>query len=200
MYDSMPDRQQRFMALFEPLQPRLRRFVLAMTRNEELTRDIIGETILIAFERLDSIRHEEAFLSFLFTIATRVHRKWSRTRRNATAANEEALERLLDPGTPPDVAVDIAAMYKALELLPEKQREAVILFEILGFSTDEIRAIQGGTLVAVRVRIARGRKRLAQILGVDDNSTRSEEATERTPGDTTTKTNALHFYSVRAES
>jgi RNA polymerase sigma-70 factor (ECF subfamily) len=200
MHDSTRDKQQRFMALFEPLQPRLQRFVLVMTRNEELTKDIIGETILIAFERLDSVRHEKAFLSFLFTIATRVYRRWRRTHDGATANAEEELARLLDTGTPPDIAADVAAMYEALDLLPEKQREAVVLFEVLGFSTNEIREIQGGTVVGVRVRIARGRKKLAQILGVADNPAESTGATDRTSSDTSMETNALHFYSMRAKS
>ncbi|MEO5929741.1 MAG: hypothetical protein ABIR47_07405, partial [Candidatus Kapaibacterium sp.] len=46
-------------------------------------------------------------------------------------------------------------------------REAVLLFELAGFSTAEVRDIQGGTLVAVRVRLARGRKRLATMMGVE---------------------------------
>lgn len=186
------------MALFEPLQPRLQRFVLAMTRSEELTKDVIGETILIAFERLDSVRHEEAFLSFLFTIATRVYRKWGRTHDGA-AASEEDLAGLLDPGTPPDIAADVAAMYRALDLLPEKQREAVILFEVLGFSAREIREIQGGTEVGVRVRITRARKKLARILGVEGAPSRSPEASDRTSVDMSMGTNALHMYSVRVK-
>ena len=69
------DRQQRFMALLRPLQPNLERFAYAMARDREEARDIAGETILIAWERFDSVKHPEAFLSFLFTVATRIHRK-----------------------------------------------------------------------------------------------------------------------------
>lgn len=199
MHDSIQEKQQRFMTLFEPLQPRLQRFVLVMTRNEELARDIIGETILIAFERFHSVRDEKAFLSFLFTIATRIFREWKRKHGTMVGASEETLAGLLDPGISPDTATDIAAMYKALDLLPEKQREAVILFEVFGFSMKEIRDIQGGTGVGVRVRITRGRKKLAQLLGVEEKSDPPMEVTDHASGDTTMKTSALHFYSVRVE-
>jgi RNA polymerase sigma-70 factor (ECF subfamily) len=161
------EKQQRFMALFQPAQPRLQRFVHAMTRDAELTKDIVGETILIAFQRFETLRHQEAFLGFLFTIAARVARRHAPA-RNATALDEAEVENILDPTTPADVAADIDRLQSALQQLPEKQREAVLLFEIAGFSTAEVRDIQGGTLVAVRVRLARARKRLATLLGVDD--------------------------------
>jgi len=163
------EKQARFMKLFQPAEPRLQRFVLAMTRDPERAKDIVGETILVAFQRLDTLRHEQAFLSFLFTIATRIARRGFRADSSMTLETAE-VENLIDPATPADVAADIGRLYTALQLLPAKQREAVLLFEIAGFSTAEVRDIQGGTLVAVRVRIARGRKRLATLLGADGPS------------------------------
>lgn len=155
------------MALFQPVQGRLERFALAMTRDAEQAKDVVGETILIAFQRFETLRSEQAFLSFLFTIATRVARS-HRQKRRTTDLETTEVEALLDPTTPADVVADIGRLYNALQQLPEKQREAVLLFEIAGFSTAEVRDVQGGTLVAVRVRIARGRKRLATLLGVEE--------------------------------
>lgn len=154
------------MSLFQPAQPRLQRFVLAMTRDAERTKDIVGETILIAFQRFETLRHDDAFLSFLFTIATRVAHRQDR-RKNTAHMDVAEMDQLLDHSMPADVAADIGRMHTALAQLPEKQREAVLLFELAGFSTAEVRDIQGGSLVAVRVRIARGRKRLASLLGVE---------------------------------
>lgn len=154
------------MSLFQPVQPRLQRFVLAMTRDTERTKDIVGETILIAFQRFETLRRDQAFLSFLFTIATRVARRHER-RKDTARIDVADMDQLLDHSMPADVAADIGRMHMALAQLPEKQREAVLLFELAGFSTAEVRDIQGGSLVAVRVRIARGRKRLASLLGVE---------------------------------
>ncbi len=193
----MADKQQRFLSLFEPLQPHLQRFVLAMTRNEELTKDIIGETILIAFERIDALRHDEAFLSFLFTIATRIYRKRSREMERTVGIEPEDVAGLFDHATPPDVAADIAALYVALEKLPQKQREAVLLYEVIGLSTQEIRDVQGGTLVGVRVRIARARKKLARILGVDDIITGPAATDHRKQYDDSAPVDDIHIYSVR---
>ncbi len=177
MTETKSTKQERFVALFEPAQASLHRFVMAMTRDAERTKDIVGETILIAYERLDTLRNDGAFLSFLFTIATRVCNRRGRETRRQEPATEEELASLRHGGTPADVAADISMMYRALEQLPERQREAVLLFEVAGFSTEEIRGIQGGTLVAVRVRITRGRRKLAALLGVPDR----HEHTHRSP-------------------
>jgi RNA polymerase sigma-70 factor (ECF subfamily) len=164
---SSGDKKERFMALLVPVHGRLEHFALALTHNADAARDIVGETILIAYERFDSLRHHEAFLSFLFTIARRVHQHRARHARRSEPLEEPHWESLRDPRPAPDAAADIRAVYDALAELSAPQREAVILFEILGLSLKEIREIQGGTLVAVKVRISRARKRLAKILGVD---------------------------------
>ncbi len=173
------EKQQRFLALFEPVQPSLERFALAVTGEREKGRDVVAETVLIAYERFDSLRSPEAFLSFLFTIATRVHRREVKMERRMERVDDERLKSLLDPGLPPDAAADITAVHAALARLPEKQREAVVLFEIMGVPMKEIREIQGGTLTSVKVRIFRGRKRLAELLGVDDVKRSEQPAAKR---------------------
>lgn len=182
--NAQTEKQRRFMALFLPVQPRLQRFVRAMTRDAERAKDIVSETILIAFQRFDTLRNDEAFLSFLFTIATRVARR--RTSRGYATDLESVDAALLhDPTPSADVAADIGLLLEALERLPLKQREAVLLFEIAGFSTAEVRDVQGGTLVAVRVRLARARKRLAALLGVDEPppTTPEPSRTDRLPAE-----------------
>ena len=164
------------MALFDPVHGRLEHFAIALARNGETARDIVGETVLIAYEQFDDLRHPEAFLSYLFTIARRVYQ-----RRAAAGARTEPLQEshwsgLRDTRLAPDVSADIGAVHAALARLPEQQREAVILFEIIGLPMKEIQAIQGGTLVAVKVRIARGRRKLAKILGVDEAPPEPERA------------------------
>ncbi len=191
------DRQIRFMELLEPLLPSLERFALALTKSEEGAKDIVSETVMIAYEQFDDLRNSKAFLSYLFTIATRTHQKWSRAARRDSSLDEIDIERLMDTSPPPDVAADIAAVYTALGELPEKQREAVILFEIIGMPMKEIQKIQGGTLISVKVRISRGRKKLAEILGVEP-ANRSNRRNDTEP-DTDTTSNDFLFFSMGIE-
>jgi RNA polymerase sigma-70 factor (ECF subfamily) len=51
-----------------------------------------------------------------------------------------------------------------LAKLPSRQREALVLFELSGFSLDEIRQLQGGTLSGVKSRMKRGREQLRRWL------------------------------------
>lgn len=158
------------MELLKPVQRNLERFVLAMTSDTETARDVVAETILIAYERFNSLRNTQAFLSFLFTIATRVYSAHRKKGERTEALEHEAIIDLLAPDISPETAADVAIVYTALQRLPEKQREAIILFEIIGTPIKEIREIQGGTLTAVKVRLSRGRKKLAKILGVPDKT------------------------------
>jgi RNA polymerase sigma-70 factor (ECF subfamily) len=173
--------QERFMALFAPLQPRLERFALAMARDPERARDVVAETALIAYERFATVRDPQAFLGFLFTIAARTHRAMVKREGRTERIDEAAIALLLDTGTPPDVAADIGRVYDALQSLPAKQREAVILHEIIGLPMKEIRDVQGGTLSAVKVRVMRGRRRLALLLGVSHTTAATAATTDPRP-------------------
>src|SRR5690349_9749815 len=75
------EKQQRFMALLLPLRDRLARFARTMAASPEDAEDLIGDTMLAAFERFEKVKSPEAFLSYLFTIAVRIHRRKMLRRR-----------------------------------------------------------------------------------------------------------------------
>ena len=157
-------RQSDFLRLFEPLQPNLERFVLGMERDREVARDVVAETTMIAYERFETLRDEKAFLGFLFTIASRVCRRYHHHRGRQSSLTREAGEMRRDEGLPVDRLHDIGRLYAALEHLSPKLRESVLLYELLGFPMKDVAQIQGVSLSAVKVRVFRGRKELARIL------------------------------------
>jgi RNA polymerase sigma-70 factor (ECF subfamily) len=61
-------------------------------------------------------------------------------------------------------------LYKALAMLPIEQREALILFEIVGFSVKEIAGFQQKTEEAIRQQLSRGRKKLLSLLSANTYS------------------------------
>jgi RNA polymerase sigma-70 factor (ECF subfamily) len=67
---------------------------------------------------------------------------------------------LPDQNPLPDSSHDVQVLYELIGKLPEKQREAFVLFELSGFSLEEIRQLQGGTLSSIKMRLSRGRKQL----------------------------------------
>jgi RNA polymerase sigma-70 factor, ECF subfamily len=162
-----------FLKLLGPVHDRLSRFVVSTTRDAFEAEDLLSETVLVAFERFHTLRDRKAFVSFLFTIATRIHRQQYRRRRE-DLYDPELAEAIPSQAASPEQAAEIRLVREALALLPEKQRETVVLFEVSGFTLEEIREIQGGTLSGVKSRLRRGREQLAKLLGV--SATKSEHS------------------------
>lgn len=164
--DRSSARQQRFLELLRPLQSSLSRFAKAMTGNAESAKDLASETVVKAYESFDQLKNPDQFQSYLFTIAARLsHRERNRNKRWADW-DEERMNEIPSQDSGPEMKIEVELLHKALQLLPEKQREAIVLFEITGLSLEEIRGIQGGSLSGVKSRIVRGREALADILGV----------------------------------
>ncbi len=149
------------MILYEPVHERFERFCRARAYGEMDFRDLMQETIVVALERFDSIRNKDSFLSFLFGTSIRIlanaqrkmkEEKWQEGLKVSESTNDA--ERKLE----------VEDLYKALGCLPDVQREALILFEVSGFSTKEIAGMQDSTEAAVRQRLVRGRQELARLL------------------------------------
>lgn len=172
-------KQERFLRLLAPVQEPLERFALFLTRNREDARDLISETLLHAFEKLETLREEITFQSFVFTIARRTfYNRKTRTRTFERRENDQIDELFSDGGLAPDDALDIQFLYKALDKLPQAQREAVMMAEIMGFTHKEIQKIQGGTVTGVKVRIYRAKRQLAKLLGADGKKNIPAEISE----------------------
>ena len=170
------ERQQRFLQLLDPMRPRLSRFAWAMTRDRDEAEDLAAETIAAAWEGFGQLRDESAFPGWLLRIAVRIHRRARRRRKFWGLFSQEHAEQLRDTSTAPDVAAEIRILYEALSRLPERQREAVVLFEVSDLPLEEIQQIQGGTLSGVKSRVVRGRERLAELM-----TERPATNPERTP-------------------
>lgn len=191
----MPQSQyhSEFIEALEEVYPSLERFVRALSwrfgwrisgRSEggsTIEEEIIAETIAIAYEKHASLHHKQALQSYCFTIASRLYQRQYKLKQRMQTASQ-----LVPAGSEPETfwedlyakeyaehqhhsetSTDTTILYQALDTLPEKQREAIIMFEILGFSMKEIAHIQGRSEISVKVSISRGRKLLAKRLGAE---------------------------------
>lgn len=163
------ERHERFLRLLEPHRVGFGRFCRAITSDRELARDLAGETILIVYEHIDSLRDSSKFKSYLFTTAARLNKRQRHRERNRVPYDAERAEAIRDSGVAVDSRYDLELLYQMLSRLPEVQREAVILFEISGLSLEEIRQIQGGTLSGVKSRIVRAREQLTKMMTDNEN-------------------------------
>jgi RNA polymerase sigma-70 factor, ECF subfamily len=172
--DTLRRKHVRFLALLEPVRTGLGQFARSLTRDRESARDLAAEAIRIAYEQFDNLRDEGKFKSWLFTTASHLAQRANWRERNRVAYDELKAQSIPSNGTSPDIGPDIEALYDALAKLPDEMREAVVLFEISGLSLAEVCDVQHASLSAVKSRISRGRKLLAEILRVDEASNENE--------------------------
>jgi len=148
-----------FWQLVEAHREKLWRFALGLTRDRDEASDLVSDVVLAAHSNFSQLRDREAFRKSIFTIAIRIHKRKKWRRRIFGPVNEDiAIEDTHESEH------DLQLLIDALAKLPVRQREALLLFEISGFSIEEIRDVQGGSSSGVKSRLARGRAQLTLLL------------------------------------
>ena len=157
-------RQAEFMQLYNLFHARLTRYVQSVVYNRAEVKDIVSETVLRAYEQFDNIEKKESFIYYLFKIASRLITDLHKKQNHFTEYDEEMVLQMPAENINTAQSLEVKELYTALSRLPLTTREAVVLFEIDGFSQEEICRIQGGTLSGVKSRITRGREALKKII------------------------------------
>ncbi len=165
-----------FNALAARWEPDIYRFLRRRVRDREEAADLCQETFVRAFLAIDRLRDGSRFRTWLYQIALNLARSRARTSR-AKAEVRTFLEDGLDearlavehPGfEAPDRQASRSrlqdSLREALEVLPEPQRNAILLREFHGLTTEEIAEISGVPAGTVRSRIFYGLKAVRRAL------------------------------------
>lgn len=128
--------------------------------------DLYQESVLRAFEKLRTLRDESRFRSWFYATLLSRHRSrsrrwfWKRQVPLETAFAGEC-EPVGEDGTTWEERIRRAGRATAaLASLEAEQREAIVLFEMDGYSIEEIADMQHASIPAVKSRLARGRRKL----------------------------------------
>jgi len=141
------------------------RYCSALAYGKMDTEDLVQDVLLSAYTHFDKIENLDQFLHYLIRAArNRSISNW-RKKKYKTEILDQHAERLLSKEISPEDLLDVQLLYKTMDRLPEKQKNALVLFEISGFSMKEIADIQNSTEGAIKTKISRGRKKLKQLLG-----------------------------------
>lgn len=157
------------MKLYEPVHANFEKFCKARVYGEMDFKDLMHDTLLIAYKKFDTLSSPKAFLSFLFGISIRVLANANKKQKAELWKNEEDSFKIHHQDDATDKNADIALLYEALRKLPENQRESIILYEIVGFSVKEIAELHQAGESAVKQRLARGRQQLINLLTEKDS-------------------------------
>ena len=153
-----------FEGFFQAQHARLLRALYLVTGNEQEAEELTQEAFLKVWERWDRVGGMEDPTGYLYRTAMNLFR--SRARAAARAAR-----RLMGRGTGPDefaAAEERDAVVRALARLTPRQRAALVLTELLGYSSEEAAGILGIKAVTVRVLGSQGRAAMREVLETDD--------------------------------
>ncbi|MBL4669797.1 MAG: RNA polymerase sigma factor [Flavobacteriales bacterium] len=165
--------QQKFLTLYEPVHDRFERFCRARVFGNMEYQDLMNDTLLVAFEKLATLKSEKAFLSFIIGISVRILANHHKKKKEEAYPQQQGFD-VLDVNSATERDAEIYLLHKALAMLPEQQRECIILFEISGFPIKEIMIIQNISESAVKQRLKRGREKLTEILTFDSTNKEME--------------------------
>lgn len=142
---------------------RVFRFIVQSTRDDAKAKDIVQDAYLKLWEHHEDVSYEKA-RSWLFTAAYRQMVDGVRREKKVERMGEHNLEPHHDHQW-----TDLQdILHSALEILPEIQRDVILLRDYEGYSYEEIGGMTGLTEPQVKVYIFRGRKKLkAHLVSID---------------------------------
>ena len=156
--------------------PRMRRFALALARNEAAADDVVQIACEKALANKSRFVAGTRFDAWVFRI---MRNAWiDQVRRRKTVGETVALDADFEfPGgdsrAETENALVLKATLAAIADLPDEQRELLMLVSVEGLSYQEAADILDIPIGTVMSRLARARKKLAAAVGIDPAARRS---------------------------
>ena len=155
--------------------PAVLRLAYMLLQNLQDAEDATQEAFIYAFKNLARYDPERAsFATWLKVIVTSRCRDLQRRRRFKWLSLQEWLEVGREPedetdAHQPDIALELAGIqqmvWEALNQVPRKSRQALILRYFAGLSYPEMAQALGCTVSTAKSRVAYGQETLARLLG-----------------------------------
>ena len=134
--------------------------------REDDARDVVQETFLRAFRSIGGFKGQAKFSSWLYRIALNLCRDWIRKKKRTPVMQApegvDVIEMAADVG-PTESIEDLVArkalsevVARAMAVLPDEQRTALILKEYQGLTFQEIADLLGCPLSTVKTRLYQG--------------------------------------------
>lgn len=160
-----PQDEVRFEQLFRATRRDLLAYLLRRTGSREDAADLLAETYLIAWRRLDAIPAEGQARLWLFGVARNLLSKGAGHRHLQHNLIERLASELRSTDESPVDDEPSEPLRSALKALPSQQLEVMLLTAWEGLTPGEIAAVTRTPVNLVRVRLHRARARLARDLG-----------------------------------
>ena len=155
--------------IYTSTRDRLFAFLSYQLGNRDEAMDVLQDTYVAAVRGLDRYRGEASLESWLVGIALRRAKDWKRKFLRKLKSTQPLDETPLDDQVLPQADPELRLrLRKALDQLPDRQRNTVLLHDYLGFDFNEVGKMLGIGPATARVHAHRGRDALKKILEPPD--------------------------------
>jgi RNA polymerase sigma-70 factor (ECF subfamily) len=175
--ESSAQREARFARLFNETHADLLSYAMRRAPSPEDAADVLAETFLIAWRKLDSIPPSPESRLWLFGVARNVLRQGASRERALDVVVQRLAQELRRAASTNAPAPDEESprLRAALKVLPGPQQEVILLTAWEGLSPREISAVTGTPVNLVRVRLHRVRSRLRRELAATEGEAPTKE-------------------------
>jgi RNA polymerase sigma-70 factor (ECF subfamily) len=178
----LTERQARFEALYTANHAPILGFALRRTASPDDAADILAETFLTAWRRLDELPQGDDARLWLYGVARRVLANYYRGERRRSSLADRLRAELAGAHTPPEFDGESAKLAEALRRLPRQHREVLALNAWEGLDYGEIATVLGCSRNAIRIRLHRARTRLAAELAAGQDQKLSDHPDQHQRG------------------
>ncbi|QYX57787.1 RNA polymerase sigma factor [Roseovarius sp. SCSIO 43702] len=154
--------------LVEHLQA-LRAFAMSLSRNTAAADDLVQDTVVKAWDNLDKFQVGTNMRAWLFTILRNTYYSQYRKRRREVEDPEGIMAGSMSEKPAHDGHLAMGEFRRAFAQLNDEQREVLILVGAEGFSYEDAAEMCGCAVGTIKSRTNRARKRLAQLMQLDDD-------------------------------
>lgn len=152
--------------LFERHHAALFEFLSRMTGDRGAADDLVQDVFLRILTYRATFRDDGSFETWVFRIARNARADYLRARSRVTALTDEHLDRpdrSAGPALQFERSRDHARLRRALALLPDDERELIVLARYCDLTHAQSAEILGTTIGAVKVRLHRAVRALRDI-------------------------------------
>lgn len=150
----------------------LARYLYATSLGAPNFEDLLQECWLRIHKARASYRPGEPVMPWVLTIARHVridsYRKWRRTNGRELDIETRLEEISANPQQKWDTAIAAGRLRKLMQILPDSQREVVVMLKVTGMSVQEVALATGATPAAVKQKAYRAYQTIRNAMGMLD--------------------------------
>ena len=158
--------------------PHLRAFGRSLSGSRDLADDLVQETLLKAWAARKRFQAGTNMRAWTFIILRNLFLSQMRRARFKGEWDDVTAAKILSAPASQDRHIELGDMQRALQRLPQPQREALILVGAGGFAYEEAAQICGCAVGTIKSRVARGRVALETLLSGNDLESRRQHRTD----------------------